>query len=94
MARGRHPSPPASSSLPKVEFEIIHDEKLKIPGGIINKQANSFGCELRHSRPVVLASIPHTQTMPMIITIGQTFIFDTQVIVSLVIMPFFLTLSP
>ncbi|PPQ79825.1 LOW QUALITY PROTEIN: hypothetical protein CVT25_002979 [Psilocybe cyanescens] len=43
MARGHHPSPPASVALPKVEFEVILDEKSKIPGGTLNKQAISFG---------------------------------------------------
>ncbi|KIM39576.1 hypothetical protein M413DRAFT_447053 [Hebeloma cylindrosporum] len=42
MARGAHVSPP-TTSLPKVEFEVIHDEKLKLPGGIHDKQAESFG---------------------------------------------------
>ena len=45
MARGAHVSPPAASSLPKVEYEVINDEKLKLPGGIHDLQARSFGCE-------------------------------------------------
>ncbi|KDR80942.1 hypothetical protein GALMADRAFT_241500 [Galerina marginata CBS 339.88] len=44
MARGsQQVSPPAASSLPKVEFEIIHDDKLKLPGGTHDNQARTFG---------------------------------------------------
>ncbi|KAF4611305.1 hypothetical protein D9613_007262 [Agrocybe pediades] len=45
MARGNHgqASPTAASSLPKVEFQVIHDDKLKLPGGVHGKQDHSFG---------------------------------------------------
>lgn len=45
MARGATvTSPPAGSSLPKVEFEVIEDEDLKLPGGVYESQPISFGC--------------------------------------------------
>ncbi|KAH9479291.1 Peregrin [Psilocybe cubensis] len=43
MARGHHPSTPETVALPKVEFEIILDEKSKQPSGSFSKQAISFG---------------------------------------------------
>ncbi|KJA22748.1 hypothetical protein HYPSUDRAFT_185810 [Hypholoma sublateritium FD-334 SS-4] len=44
MARGATvTSPPAGSSLPKVEFEVIEDEDLKLPGGVYESQPISFG---------------------------------------------------
>ncbi|KAF8880213.1 hypothetical protein CPB84DRAFT_1792691 [Gymnopilus junonius] len=43
MARGHHGSPANGDSLPKVEFQIIHDDKLKLPGGTHVHKARIFG---------------------------------------------------
>ncbi|KAF9483021.1 hypothetical protein BDN70DRAFT_358633 [Pholiota conissans] len=43
MGRGNATSPPTNQSLPKVEYEVINDDKLKLPGGVHDLQARGFG---------------------------------------------------
>jgi hypothetical protein len=47
MARGltTHTSSPAAVALPRVEFEIAKDEVFKLPAGVFDQQARTYGCK-------------------------------------------------